>query len=399
MKRFICLVILLSTAVSVQAIRIRTGKNIIIDKPVYEDMYISGGEISINAPVYGDLIIAGGTVIINDSILNDLLAAGGTITLNGHVGDDIRCAGGRLNILKNVSGDVVVTGGNVVIGKEAIIGNLISAGGEIILDGRVNGTVKSASGKFTLNGIVLNDMDCRGGNISINGAVGGRSVIVGDKINIERNAVFDNDVRYWSPSKDVQFNNSIKNGRAIYDPSLRINQAQWYLLGFTSVLGLAWYLGTVLIMIMAIQYLFRRTMKKAGHTFYDKTLKSLGFGLLFWIGVPVAAAIACITIIGLPIGLILLFGYVTLAVFAGTITAVVVASWLNNRSPANWSYWRQVTVSLGIFIVIKILSLIPFLGWFVFGALVCIAFGSILLNVKWRRTPVEPAPRRQKIVA
>jgi hypothetical protein len=391
MKRILLIFFLLGTAYSVKAIRIHAGKNLIIDKPVYEDLYIAGGEVIINAPVYGDLIVTGGSVTINDSVANDILAAGGTISFNGYVGDDIRCAGGRLNILRNVSGDVVVTGGNIFISKDAIIGNLISAGGEIIMNGRVNGTIKSASGKFTLNGIVLSEMECRGGDIIINGAIGGPSIIVGDKLTIGRNATFNNDVRYWARSKDVQFNNSIKNGQAIYDPTLRIDKAEWYFLGFSSILGLVWYIGTVFMMILIIQYLFGRTMKKAGQTAYDNTLKSLGLGFLFWIGVPIAAAIACITIIGVPIGLILLFSYIVLALFAGTVTSVVIANWLDSRSAANWSYWRLVIVALGIFVVVKILSLIPFLGWVVFGVLVCITYGSILLNVKWRRTSAKPA--------
>jgi hypothetical protein len=386
MKHILLLLLMLSVVCSVQAIRIQSGKNLVIDKPVYEDVYISGGEITINAPIYGDLIIAGGTVTINDTVSSDILAAGGTIIFNGYVGDDIRCAGGKMKILKNVSGDVVVTGGNIVIGKDAVVGNLISAGGEITIDGQVAGAVKTASGKFFLNGIVMNDLDCRGGDITINGIVHGRSVLVaGDKLTIGNGAVFNNDVRYWAPSKNVAFNNSVKNGQPVYDTSLRIKRDQWYFLGFSSVLGLIWYVGMVFAVIMIIQFLFSRTMKKAGQTAYDKALKSLGFGFLFWIGVPVAAAIVCVTIVGVPVGILLLFSYIILALFAGTITAVVAANWLDSRSLAKWSCWRMVFVALGIFIVFRIVSLTPFFGWFIFALLVCIAFGSILLNVNWRR--------------
>ncbi|OQP63774.1 hypothetical protein A3860_22805 [Niastella vici] len=387
MKQILLLVLMLGMVCSVQAIRIQSGKNLVIDKPVYEDVYITGGEIMINAPIYGDLIIAGGTVTINDTVANDILAAGGTITFNGYVGDDIRCAGGKLNILKNVSGDVVVTGGKIVISKDAVVGNLIAAGGEITIDGLVAGTVKTASGKLYLNGSVMKDADCRGEDITINGRVRGRSVLVaGDRLTIGRAASFNNEVRYWSPADNVAFNNSLKNGQAIYDDSLKIKRDQWYFLGFSSALGLIWYTGMVFVMIMIIQYLFSDIMKKAGQTAYDKALRSLGFGFLFWIGVPVAAVIACVTIVGVPVGLILLFSYIILAVFAGTITSVVAANWLNNRSLAKWSYWRMVFIALGIFVVFKILSLTPFLGMFIFALLACIAFGSILLNVHWRRS-------------
>lgn len=386
MKRYMLLAIMLGIAYSVYAIRIRSGKNLVINTPVYEDMYIAGGEVIINAPIYGDLIVTGGTVTINDSIANDILAAGGTISFNGYVGDDIRCAGGKLFILNSVAGDVVAAGGNITIGKEAVIGNLVSAGGEIVIDGRVTGAVTTRSGTLLLNGTVSKELNCMGDAITINGVVQGPSVIAaGDKLIIGKSAVFNNEVRYWADSKNIDFGNSVKNGTAVYDPSLTMERDRWYFLGFATVLGVLWYLGMALLIIMIIQYLFSRTMKNAGQIAYDRSLRSLGYGLLFWIGVPVAAALACITIIGVPIGVILLFNYIILALFAGVITSVVAANWLNSRSATGWSYWRMVFVALGIFIVFKILSLTPFLGWFVFGLLVCIAFGAILLSVNWRK--------------
>lgn len=232
----------------------------------------------------------------------------------------------------------------------------------------------------------MKELNCRGGDITINGIVQGRAVVAAnDRIIIGDAAEFHNGVRYWAGRQYVDFKHSVKSGRAVFDTSLRTGYDRWYLLGFASVLGLLWYLGTVLLMIMIIQYLFGSTMKKAGQTAYNQTLKSLGYGFLFWIGVPVAAALACLTIIGLPVGIILLFSYVLLALFAATITSVVVANWFNNRSDMNWRYWPMVFITLGIFIIVKVLSFIPFLGWFIFAMLACIAFGSILLNVNWRR--------------
>lgn len=392
MKHILLITLMLGVVLPLKAVKIETGKNVTIDKPVYEDVYITGGEVTINAPVYGDLVIAGGTVIINDSVYNDILAAGGTITFNGYAGDDIRCAGGKLFIMKEVEGDVIVTGGNVMIGDEAVIGNLIAAGGEITLNGQVVGFIKTVAGKLSLYGNVMKDIDCRGGEILIDGIVRGKSVLAaGEKLTIGNTAVFYDDVRYWAPYQQINFNSSIKKGKAIYDPSLRPTNRQWYFLGFSSMLGVAWYLGTVFITILMIQYLFSRTMKKAGQTVFDKTVRSLGYGVLFWLAVPVAVVIACITVIGVPVGLLLLFSYIILALFAGTITSVVAANWLNNRSQSHWAYWRMVVVALGMFVIIKLLSLTPFLGLIVFALLVSIAFGSILQNINWRRNKKYPA--------
>lgn len=386
MKPILITGLLLATLLPAGATRIEYGKNTVISTPVYEDLYIAGSDITINAPVYGDLVVAGGTIMINDTVTNDILVAGGTVTFNGYVGDDIRCAGGRVKILKNVAGDVVVTGGTVDVGNSLTLGNLIVSGGEITVDGNVNGIVKSASGKLVLNGMVKNRLDCRGGKITINGAVQGPAVLAAsEQIDIGNAASFTGGVRYWIPGRQVNFKQSIKNGNAVYDPALRIQYDRWYYLGFASVFGLVWYIGMAFLMIMVIQYLFSSTLKKSADTVYSRPWKSLVYGLIYWIGAPVAAAIAFITVIGVPLGLLLLTGYLVLLLLGAVITSVVSANWLNNRSATRWDYWRMVFVSLGIFVVLQVLSLTPFFGWLILAVLVCITFGALLLNINWRR--------------
>ncbi len=377
--------------VTTYAFRIEYGNNIIISRPVYEDLYVAGGNITINAPIYGDLIIAGGTIIINDSVMNDILLAGGNVTFNGFAGDDIRCAGGNIHISKNIGGDLVIAGGEVTIDKGVSIGGLITAGGDITVDGNITGEVRGAAGNLFLNGNIGKNIDCRGVKIIVNGTVGGKSVLAARDIIIGNDAVFNNDVRYWNKQGSLDFKQSLKTGKATYDPSLRIQTGQWYYLGAATVLGLLWYLGMALLMILIVQYLFTATMKKAANTIFNDALKSLGFGFLFFIAVPVAALIAFITVIGVPVGLLLTFSYVALILQAAVITSVVAANWLNNRNNYKWSYWRMVFAAFGIFILLKLISLTPFAGWLIMIVLVCMAFGGILLNINWKRKATEAA--------
>ncbi len=392
MKKIFLLIAMVGNFITASAFRIEYGNNIIISQPVYEDLYVAGGSITINAPVHGDLIIAGGTIIINDTVTNDILLTGGTATFNGFVGDDIRCAGGKIRISKNVAGDVVVTGGAVIIDKGITIGGLLASGGNITVDGNVNGEIRGAFGDLFLNGNITKDIDCRGRRITVNGNIGGKSVLSARYIVIGNNAAFNSDVRYWNKQGSVDFKQSLKNGKAIYDPSLRIRSGEWYYLGAATILSLLWYLGMALLMILIIQYLFSATIKKAADTVFNSTLKSLGFGFLFFIAVPVAAVVAFITIIGVPAGLLLVFSYIALILLATVITSLVAANWFNNHNNYKWNYWRMVFVSFGIFIVLKLVSLSPFVGWLIMILLVCISFGSILINVNWRKKQVLITP-------
>lgn len=385
MKKLFFLAVFTGYCITSSAFRIEYGKNVIISQPVFEDLYIAGGTITINAPVYGDLIIAGGDVMINDSIMNDILLAGGTVIFNGFAGDDIRCAGGNIRIGKNVTGDVVITGGTVIIDKGVTIGGLLASGGDITIDGNVNGPVKGVFGDMFLNGNVTGDIDCRGGRLTINGVITGKSLLSASQINIGNNAAFTKEVRYWNKKGNLEFKNSLKNCKAVYDPSLQMQDGKWYYLGSGTIFALLWYLGMALVMILIIQYLFAASMKKAADTIFNKTLRSLAYGFLFFILVPLAAIIAFITLIGLPVGLLLLAGYIILILLATSITAVVVANWINNRNNYNWNFWKMGFAAFGIFILLKLISLAPFVGLLIMLFMICIAFGGIVLNISPRR--------------
>jgi len=367
--------------------QMKSGEDVVIQEKVNKDLYLAGGTVTINAPVHGDLIVAGGTINISDTVTQDMLVAGGNINFNGYAGDDIRCAGGSITILSDVAGDVVVAGGTVTIGKGAVIhGNLIASGGELMVDGKVLGMVQSHSGTFTLNGTVGGDLDSRGGEVTINGSVDGNSVLAAGTIEIGSDASFDGDVNYWNKKGSPDFINAVHNGKALFDPSLEIKSGKLVYLGFASVLIALWYLGTALLMIFLIQYLFNATMKSAAGTVKNDSMKSLGYGMLFLIGVPIAIVITAITIIALPVSILLLIGYITLLLLATVIVSLITAHWINNTYyQYSWSSVRIAFAAFGIFIVIKLASLTPVVGPLILLLVVCMAFGGLLQNIKWKR--------------
>jgi hypothetical protein len=131
-------------------------------------------------------------------------------------------------------------------------------------------------------------------------------------------------------------------------------------------------------------------MRRAGDTFYNSTLRSLAYGFLFCIAVPVIAFVCLILVVGVPAGLILLFNYVILLLLSTVITSVVSANWLNNLGNKRFGYWKLCFSALALFVLFKILTFTPFFGWFIMALFVFIAFGAILQNIRWRRE--KPGP-------
>lgn len=385
MKRIFLLALLTAQFLHAFAFRSEYGKNIIVSRPVYEDLYIAGGNITINAPIYGDLIIAGGTITINDTVENDILLAGGRVLFNGYVGDDIRCTGGSMRISKNVAGDVVAAGGEIIVDADVVIGGLVISGSDVTLNGDVSGELRGVFGRLNLNGNIAKGIDCRGGTVAINGTVGGKSIVSSSYIILGDKAVFNNDVRYWSEQSALDFSNHMKNGKAIYDHDLRINTDKWYLLGSSSFFLLLWYLSMALLMILTIQYLFAGIFRNSAITVLNQSLKSFAFGILFFIGTPVAAIVAFSSIVGVPLGIILLFAYVILILLATVIASIVTANWLNNQYEKQWSFWQLTFVAFGIFVLLKLIFLTPFVGWLILGLMITMSFGAILLSIPWKK--------------
>lgn len=386
MKKALLFLLACAGAFSAGAYRIEWGRSVTITQPVHEDLYVAGGTVTVNAPIYGDLIVAGGTININDTVMNDLLVAGGTVTINGYVADDIRCAGGELHVLKNIGGDLVVTGGKVDIANDvAIAGGLMTGGGEVTANGTVNGDVRCAAGNLVFNGTAAKNFDCRSESLTINGTVMGTAVLAARQINVGTAASFHNNVRYWNREGKLDFGQSLNGTTAEYDASLAIKPNAWYYLGHATLLGLVWYLSTVFIFLMLIEYLFRNTFQRAGNSLDHSLLKSLGYGFLFFIGVPLAVGLLLITVIGIPVGVLLMLSYITLVLLATVITSLVTANWYNHRFEHDWTYWQTVWAAFAVFVLFKMISLTPFWGWLIMILIACIAFGALLRTVNWRK--------------
>lgn len=384
--RTILVVLALISASFLSSAQIKSGDNIVVDEETNGDLYVAGGTVTINSLVNGDLLAAGGTININDSIAQDALLAGGNIFVNGVVKDDIRCAGGAIHISANVFGDLVVAGGKVTIDKDVQInGDLLVSGGEITVNGRINGEIESASGAFALNGIAASKIDCRGGKVSINGEVLGPAIVVAEEMKIGSNASFAKGVRYWTREGNVDFQESVRSGKAIFDAALEPESGRWHYLGFASLLMVIWYLGTALIFIVLIHYLFENTFMNAANTVRNASLKSLGWGVLFLVGVPITIIVAAITIIGLPIGALILVAYITIILLGTVIVSLLIANWVNNTYYKTWTSATIIFTAFGIFIVLKLASLTPVVGPLIMLLMVCMAFGGILLNIKWKR--------------
>ncbi len=388
MKKLLLLtpLLVLLIALPVQAALWQQGDSVSLTNPSTDDFYAAGGSVSLQAPVTGDVYAVGGNITVNQPVSQDVVVAGGTINLFGNVGDDARLAGGTIIINSPVADDLVVAGGSITINAD-IGGDLVVAGGQVIVNGKVGGAVKIAAGTVTLNGSYAGPSEIRGEEIVLNGSFAGPSRIIATKsLAVQTGSTFNAPIEYAQPSGTFDFAPFLKNNAtATYQPTLipQEKPAQWQAMAANAMgwFALVTLLSAMLVIGLIIgfggQYVWQIAddMKK---NFWSR----FGAGIVYFIVLPVAAIILMVTIIGVPLGLLALATFILSLAFAKTLTATMIAAWLIQRANKQWTGWRLWLVAVGIYILLRIASYIPVIGWLATVLVVCATFGA-MIKLKW----------------
>lgn len=371
-------------AASASDSNVQFGRAVNVNQPLESDQYIAGGTVNINAPVHGELVVAGGKVFINDTITGNITVLAGEIWLARYAGANIRCAAGSLHVKGNVAGNIAVTGGNIQIYPGANIGGLIGAGGSAIIKGTVHGNIQGSFGELVVTGPVSGAMDCRGARIMIDAPVAGDASLAAAVIETGNRCFFARNLRYWNRQEKLQIDRSRIEGNMYLDYGLEIQQPRWYYLGAATLLGLCWYLGMILSCLLFLQWALGKIISPEAMKASTQPFTSMGYGFLFVIGTPVIAALLICTLIGIPLGILLLGAYVVVLLSATLIASVLLANLYAVRNQKKRGYWRTCFTAFGIFIICRLVMAVPFLGWIAILLLTLWALGVIIIALKNR---------------
>lgn len=361
---------------------VKTGDNIRISEPVTGNTYLAAGEAFIDAAIAGDLIGAVGSIQIQAGIRKDILLAGGKINLDADAGEDVRILGGNIVISKPIKGDLLIAGGEVLITEEANVGgDIIVAGGNVTVGGTANGNLYIAGGEVQLTGKVLGNLSSHSGKLSIMGSVEGSSKIIAQDLLISQEASFGQEVRYWTKNGKVEFGTSLDSGVvAIFDNNLRPGYANvdWEKGLKTGLKAFMVFriLSGILLIGLLISIFGRFFAARAG-LMRKYAGRSFARGLTLLLALPILSGFAFVTVIGIPLGIIGFSAFTVFAFSAGAVTAIVLAYELARIK--NWplSGGKIFLLSLGIFILLRLIGFIPVLGWGINLVLAAIALGHV----------------------
>jgi len=307
-----------------------------------DDLYVASGTITVSGVVSGDLVAAGGNLSVTGDVAEDAILAGGTINLGGSVGDDARVAGGNVSIDGTIADDLFVAGGQVHLTSSSVVsGDLVVAGGQVIVDGRVNGNVNITSGQVTL---------------------GDTAVVAGN-------------LSYKSKKEAAIASGARIAGTTTFNQIQRFDRQQSFglLLVFSFFAKLLLAIVTAILLVLIFKTKAPRVVHQGINNFWPSLLR----GFLVMIVVPVAIILVGFTVVGIPIAILALFGYIAWMILSAVGSGILFGSWLakvamkRDPAPVNWK-----TALLGT-IALFVVYLVPFAGWIVGFAFFLVTLGAI----------------------
>jgi Polymer-forming cytoskeletal len=327
------------------------------------DTFMAGDEVSTSGDINGASVLAGGRIESGARVQGKSVLFGGQIRITGETRDDLYAFAGDIDLVGRVDHDARIAGGRVTIGRPAqILGDLTLAGGDVDIDGKVAGDVKVAGGRVRLDGTVGGDVDVRAGQLTIG-----------------PNARIDGRLRYRA-KQTPEFDPAAHVSGGI--EALPDSWSSGWMRPHISPVGPGWFgllvIGT--IMILASPTLGARLLVHCR----ERTGTTVGWGFLCLVATPVVFVLCAITIIGLPLAIVVLLGYL-LTLLVGYVSGIVaLGQWglaRIARTGAALVGWQILAFALAL-LVVGFLRRIPFLGFYVSLAVVVVGIGALLLEMR-----------------
>lgn len=349
-------VVLCFIAINVQAKEINHFSSKADSEITLEDTYnssvaVAGDDIELNAIVKGISIIAGNQIELTGETDYGIYA-GNTIRLSGTVNNDII-----------IAGNLITSNNNAHFKRDTII-----AGNDIEISGTFDRNISIYSSKVTFKNAVVK------GNVKI----------YSEKVTIEDGTTINGNLSY--PEDSIyKASADAKIGKIIKTDAIQTTDDENY---FATVSSKIWSFVCMALVFTAMSLffpnIFNKITEKFEKTEINEIVKVFTEGLVIIILVPVISILLCCTMIGVPLGIILLIMY-AVAIYLTTIFTAYLLG---------YKIWQKIFKKpanllpigiIGLFILM-ILNLIPGVRILVTIITILIGLGLIFECLKQKQS-------------
>lgn len=313
--------------------------------------FASDEDVNISKEILGDIYSVGRTIKVNDKVEGDIIVAGETIDINSkEVSGNIRTASRILNINSKNIKNITSVAQNINIDKETIANGIYVSAEKINFKGSCNG--------FYANG----------STVIINGKIDGNLKVNCDELIIADNGEVTGEVQVYSPKEPIT-NSKISMSDIKYtkvDNSKNENELK-ALVGFSTIISLL----ASLILGFVIYTVSKKFFIRTNDLLIKEPLPVVLGGMASFILVPIVSLLLFITVAGLPLGILSLIIYFIIVYLSPVVMGIILGRLiLKHKNP-----YLQLFVGI---LVVRLLSLLPMVGAFVWVVSAMIVQGFIV---------------------
>jgi cytoskeletal protein CcmA (bactofilin family) len=362
---FSSLGLLLAVASPAAATEFRKSDTVTIkkDEVIKGDLFVTGNHVRIEGEVDGDVYAFAEQLEVSGRINGDLIGCIQTERISGVVDGNVRTAANNVTITGTVERNVLAWNESFTLDSGGKIGGSLTVGGDsIVLDGKIGRDLLGFFKSATLSGLI-------GGSVRARG----------ERLSIASGAEIDGKTRF-SGHKEPSVSADAKLASPVeFTPVEHKHEARTagYYLWRVIFTGAFILFGLVLAGLMpkfAVE-----AVQSAG-----QMGASFGLGVLVFFGVLLASLIACITVVGLFVGLSSLMLWVVMLMASEVVVGGIVGQWLMGRTDEFWPFFLRVVVGV---IAVRVVTSVPFIGGWAGFAVGVWGMGAISLALYRRLQP------------
>jgi cytoskeletal protein CcmA (bactofilin family) len=355
--------LMMPAAASAQDMRKGDSIEIRSDETVKGDLFVFAHRARIDGKVEGDVYLFSQDASVGGHVTGDIIAFSQILRVGGTVDGNIRGFNNTISISGNVARNVLTFDDIINLDTSSKIGGSLTAFAHSLnMDGGVGRNVLIFAQQATVSGTVDGEISAKGENLRING-----SAKVGGPIKFE--GKYPPDV-----ASDAKLASSPVFKQMQHKPE--------YAEGSYFVWQVIWLAAYVLFGLVLFQLM--PVFSKEAVDSVEQYGASFGLGVLVFFGVPIAACIACITVVGLFVGLATLFAWYGGLYYAQTIVGALVGQWLLGRTRETWPLIGRMVVGI---IIVRLATMIPHAGGWIKLGVILWGAGAISLALYRRFQP------------
>jgi len=332
--------------------------------------------------VKGDLFAMGDHIKVDGTVDGDLYGFGEQAEVSGHVTGDVLCLCQSLRVSGQVDGNIRGVSNNITI--TGIVGHSVTYFSELFtLDasGRIGRSLTAFSKSLTLDGKLDRDLLAFSAEASIGGTIGGEMRDKGDSLSITSSASIGGKSSFeGNKSPDVSAEAKLASPLEFKQIEHKSRMEHRGALYFWRVIFAAAFVLYGMVLLSILPQFSREAVSNV-----DNAGASIGLGVLVVFAVPIAAFIACVTVVGLFVGISAFSLWCASLFFGQVIVGAAVGQWIMGRTSETWPLIGRMAIGV---VLLRIGMAIPYLGFWLKVGVIIWGVGAISLAMYRRMQPV-----------